>query len=73
MEGLDAFNHEITKEDISTFGMDLGINTTEGIVRNMGSGQSFDYTFLGNGVNLASCFESQSKPYGVCIVLGEKT
>lgn len=73
MESLDAFNNEITKEGIPAFGMGLGINTAEVVVGNMGSSQRFDYTCLGDGVNLASRFEGQSKPYGVRIVLGEKT
>jgi adenylate cyclase len=39
----------------------------------MGSDQRFDYTCLGDGVNLASRLEGQSKPYGVKIVLGSRT
>jgi adenylate cyclase len=39
----------------------------------MGSSQRFDYTCLGDGVNLAARLEGQSKPYGVQIVLGTRT
>jgi len=70
---LDAFNEEISKEGVPAFGMGLGINTATVVVGNMGSDQRFDYTCLGDGVNLASRLEGQSKPYGVKIVLGPKT
>jgi adenylate cyclase len=73
MESLDAFNKEVTAEGVPAFGMGLGINTASVVVGNMGSDQRFDYTCLGDGVNLASRLEGQSKPYGVKIVLGQRT
>ena len=73
MESLDAFNKEITAEGIPPFGMGLGINTGTVVVGNMGSSQRFDYTCLGDSVNLASRLEGQSKPYGVKMVLGALT
>jgi adenylate cyclase len=73
MESLDEFNAEVTAEGIPAFGMGLGINTDTVVVGNMGSDQRFDYTCLGDGVNLAARLEGQSKPYGVKIVLGPKT
>jgi len=73
MESLDEFNQEVTAEGIPAFGMGLGINTDTVVVGNMGSDQRFDYTCLGDGVNLASRLEGQSKNYGVRIVLGTTT
>jgi len=73
MESLDEFNREVTAEGIPAFGMGLGINSAVVVVGNMGSDQRFDYTCLGDGVNLASRLEGQSKPYGVRIVLGQRT
>jgi adenylate cyclase len=73
MESLNEFNREIESEGVPAFGMGLGINTDVVVVGNMGSDQRFDYTCLGDGVNLASRLEGQSKPYGVKIVLGPKT
>ncbi len=73
MRSLDAFNAEITAEGIPEFGMGLGINSAVVVVGNMGSDQRFDYTCLGDGVNLASRLEGQSKSYGVRIVLGQRT
>ena len=73
LKSLEEFNDEVTKEGIPAFGMGLGINTDTVVVGNMGSDQRFDYTCLGDGVNLASRLEGQSKPYGVKIVIGPKT
>ena len=70
---LRSFNEEISKEGIPAFGMGLGINTGVVVVGNMGSEQRFDYTCLGDSVNLASRLEGQSKNYGVDIVLGPIT
>jgi adenylate cyclase len=73
LKDLEKFNEEIAKEGVPAFGMGLGINTDTVVVGNMGSSQRFDYTCLGDGVNLASRLEGQSKPYGVKIVIGPKT
>jgi adenylate cyclase len=70
---LDEFNEEVAREGVPPFGMGLGINTAVVVVGNMGSDQRFDYTCLGDGVNLASRLEGQSKPYGVRLVLGQRT
>jgi adenylate cyclase len=73
LKRLDSFNEEISKEGVPAFGMGLGINTGAVVVGNMGSTQRFDYTCLGDHVNLASRLEGQSKPYGVRIVIGPRT
>jgi len=51
----------------------LGLNTGECVVGNMGSDQRFDYSVLGDTVNLAARLEGQSKSYGMNIVLGSTT
>ena len=51
----------------------LGLNSGNCVVGNMGSDQRFDYSVLGDSVNLAARLEGQSKGYGVRIVLGPNT
>jgi adenylate cyclase len=70
---LDGFNKEVGAEGVPPFGMGIGINTGIVVVGNMGSDQRFDYTCLGDAVNLSSRLEGQSKNYGVLIVLGPTT
>jgi len=51
----------------------LGLNSGECVVGNMGSDQRFDYSVLGDTVNLAARLEGQSKNYGVRVVIGYAT
>ena len=51
----------------------IGLNSGIACVGNMGSEQRFDYSVLGDSVNLASRLEGQSKSYGVTIIVGEST
>lgn len=51
----------------------IGLNTGTCVVGNMGSNLRFDYSVLGDSVNLASRLEGQSKSYGVPIIAGSRT
>jgi adenylate cyclase len=51
----------------------IGLNSGPATVGNMGSAQRFDYTMLGDTVNLAARLEGANKVFGTLILIGPKT
>jgi adenylate cyclase len=51
----------------------IGLNTGECVVGNMGSKSRFDYTMMGDNVNLAARLEESAKQYGIYLQISEAT
>ncbi|MDO8399915.1 MAG: adenylate/guanylate cyclase domain-containing protein [Bradyrhizobium sp.] len=79
LERIDQLNQEreIEAQDgghvYIPINVGVGLNTGVCVVGNMGSNLRFDYSVLGDSVNLASRLEGQSKEYGFPIIIGSKT
>ena len=70
---LEMLNKDLENEGLPKINIGIGINTGEALVGNMGSEQRFDYSVIGDAVNLASRLESSSKTLGKTLVIGEET
>ncbi|MDH5465567.1 MAG: adenylate/guanylate cyclase domain-containing protein, partial [Thiovulaceae bacterium] len=70
---LNTLNIELESEGIPGIKIGIGLNTAEVTVGNMGSDDRFNYTVIGDGVNLASRVEGLTKNYHVDILITEFT
>ncbi len=70
---LVKLNKKLIAEGLPEINIGIGINSGEALVGNMGSEQRFDYSVIGDAVNLASRLESSSKTLGKTLVIGEGT
>ena len=73
LEALPAINDEFERKKFPRINVGIGLNTGEASVGNMGSDKIFQYTALGDNMNLASRLESSTKKYGVNLMISEFT
>jgi adenylate cyclase len=70
---LAALNQEWTTQGHPPLRVGVGVNTGPVAVGNMGSDRLFDYTAIGDNVNLASRLEGLNKYYGTNILISQNT
>src|SRR5215831_18848785 len=79
MDCIEVLNQERQEEARSTghpflpFRIGIGINTGQCVVGNLGSDLRFNYSVLGDPVNVASRLGGQTKFYGASIIIGSRT
>ena len=72
-EQLDSLRQQWRDRGLPTVRIGVGINTAVVRVGNFGSDLRFDYTVIGDGVNLASRLEGANKQYGTELLISETT
>ena len=70
---LALLNVQLVAGGFPRINIGIGINTGQALVGNMGSDQRFDYSVIGDPVNLASRLESSSKTLGKTLIISENT
>ena len=73
-EAADVLIQELEEQGLPRIDIGIGINTGDCIVGNMGSEERFDYSVIGDAVNLGARLEGQTRNYdGVRVLLGPET
>lgn len=73
IEKIDQLGRDLAREGLPHPSIGIGINTSQVIAGNIGTPSRFNYTVLGDGVNLAARLENLTKRYQVPLVVGQQT
>ena len=74
IENMTKANEQLKEQGIDEFiEIGIGINSGEATIGNMGSDTRFDYSCIGDSVNLAARLESSTKEVKVPILIGDST
>lgn len=73
LDELEKLQQKWLAEGLPLLDIGIGLNTGDMVVGNMGSNQRFDYTVLGDSVNLGARLEGINKNYGTRIICSEFT
>ena len=72
-KNMEVLNDELIEKGIKPVAIGIGINTGYAVIGNMGSEQRFDYTAIGDAVNIGARLESGTKEAGVDILIGRNS
>ena len=72
-KNMEELNIELEEKGIPSVAIGIGVNTGYAIIGNMGSESRFDYTAIGDAVNIAARLESGTKEAGVGVLIGYNT
>ena len=73
LEALERVNLDFKERGLGRISMRVGLHSGDAIVGNLGSDRLFDYTVIGDTVNLASRLESANKYFSTRIMISEQT
>ena len=73
LERLSTLQEKWSLESAQSFDIGIGINSGNALLGNLGSNQVFDYTVIGNEINLGARLEGANKVYQTSLLISENT